>query len=60
MALVHQGKVDLVPVTLGRDYGDKVEIVSGLHPQDAVIVNPNDSIVTGEQVRMADSGAQAE
>lgn len=60
VALVHQGKVDLVPVTLGRDYGDKVEIVSGLHPRDAVIVNPNDSIVTGEPVRTANSGARAE
>ena len=60
VALVRQGRVVLAPVTLGRDYGDKVEVVSGLHPQEAVIVNPNDSIVSGEQVHTANSGAQAE
>ena len=60
VALVRKGRVELAPVTLGRDYGDKVEVVYGLHPQDAVIVNPNDSIVSGEQVRTANSGAQAE
>jgi RND family efflux transporter MFP subunit len=60
VALVRNGHVELAPVTLGRDYGDKVEVVYGLHPQDAVIVNPNDSIVSGEQVRTANSGAQAE
>ncbi len=60
VALVRNGRVELAPVTLGRDYGDKVEVVSGLHPQDAVIVNPNDSIVSGEQVHTANSGAQAE
>jgi len=60
VALVRKGRVELAPVTLGRDYGDKVEVVYGLDPQDAVIVNPNDSIVSGEQVRTANSGAQAE
>ncbi|HEY3454615.1 MAG TPA: efflux RND transporter periplasmic adaptor subunit [Bryobacteraceae bacterium] len=60
VALVRNGRVELAPVTFGRDYGDKVEVVSGLHPQDAVIVNPNDSIVSGEQVHTANSGAQAE
>jgi RND family efflux transporter MFP subunit len=60
VAVVRDGHVDLVPVILGRDYGDRVEIVSGVHAQDAVIVNPNDSIVSGQQVRTADSETQAE
>jgi membrane fusion protein, multidrug efflux system len=57
---VRQDHVDLVPVILGRDYGDQVEIVSGIHARDSVIVNPNDSIVSGQQVRAAASGAQGE
>ena len=60
VAVVHDGRVDLVPVILGRDYGDTVEIVSGIHRQDTVIVNPNDSIVSGEQVRTSAPGAKAE
>jgi hypothetical protein len=31
---------ELVPVTIGRDYGSTVEIVSGLQSTDAVIVDP--------------------
>jgi RND family efflux transporter MFP subunit len=60
VAVVRNGRVDLVPVIVGRDYGDTIEIVSGIHPQDAVIVNPNDSIVAGQQVRTAASETQAE
>jgi RND family efflux transporter MFP subunit len=60
VAVVRQDHVDLVPVILGRDYGDQVEIVSGIHARDSVIVNPNDSIVSGQQVRAAASGAQGE
>jgi RND family efflux transporter MFP subunit len=60
VAVVRNGHVDLVPVILGRDYGDQVEIVSGIHARDSVIVNPNDSIVSGQQVRAAAPGAQGE
>ncbi|HZL55670.1 MAG TPA: efflux RND transporter periplasmic adaptor subunit [Bryobacteraceae bacterium] len=31
-------------VTLGRDYGDKIEILSGLNAGDQLVVNPGDSI----------------
>jgi len=30
VAVVRNGRTDLVPVVLGHDYGDKVEIVSGI------------------------------
>ena len=52
VAVVRNGRTDLVPVVLRRDYGDKVEIVSGITPHDRVIVNPSDSIVSGEPVRI--------
>ena len=54
VALVHDGKSDLIPVKIGRDYGNSVEIVSGLQPTDAVILDPSDSLVTGMPVRVLD------
>jgi RND family efflux transporter MFP subunit len=50
-AVVRDGRTSLVPVTIGRDFGDTVEIVSGLGRTDSVIVNPSDSIVPGQQVQ---------
>jgi RND family efflux transporter MFP subunit len=52
VGLVRDGKADLVPVKIGRDYGNSVEIVSGLQPTDAVIVDPSDSLVAGMEVRL--------
>jgi RND family efflux transporter MFP subunit len=60
IAVVRNGRAELVPVILGRDYGDEVEVVSGIQAQDAVIVNPSDSIVSGQQVHAAAPGAQGE
>jgi RND family efflux transporter MFP subunit len=56
-AVVRNNRTELLPVILGRDYGDSVEIVSGLRPEDQVIVNPSDSIVSGQEVRLADPGS---
>jgi RND family efflux transporter MFP subunit len=42
----------LKSVTLGRDMGSTVEVVSGLSPDDLVITNPPDSLITGEEVRI--------
>jgi len=52
IGLVRNGKAELVPIKTGRDYGNSVEIVSGLQPTDAVIVDPSDSLVTGMPVRL--------
>jgi RND family efflux transporter MFP subunit len=52
IALVRDGKAELVPVKIGRDYGDKVEIVSGLQTGDNVILDPADSLVGGTAVQM--------
>lgn len=51
-------KATLVPVTLGRDYGTKVEVTSGLAPGAAVIDNPPDSIVDGQDVTVAKPAAK--
>ncbi|PLT17784.1 MULTISPECIES: efflux RND transporter periplasmic adaptor subunit [Ralstonia] len=50
IAIAENGRVDLRPVTIGRDYGRTVEIVSGLKATDALILNPADSIEQGEAV----------
>jgi len=53
VAVVRNGQAQLVPVTIGRDYGTTVEIVSGLQPADQVIVSPSDSLTSGTRVRIA-------
>src|SRR5882724_3885304 len=53
VAVVENGKAKLVPVTPGRDFGDSIEIVSGLQGNESVITSPPDSIVTGETVKIA-------
>ena len=53
VAIVKNGVVSLVPVTLGRDFGNAVEIVSGLTGAESVVVNPPDSIAEGQTVAVA-------
>jgi RND family efflux transporter MFP subunit len=52
VGVVKDGKVVLSAVTPGHDFGDEIEIVSGLKANDRVIVNPPDSIVSGQQVQI--------
>ena len=49
-AVVRNGHAQLVALTIGRDYGEKVEILSGLEPSDEVISDPSDSLVSGTAV----------
>ena len=37
-------------LTIGRDLGDSVEVLQGLTSEDAVVVNPADSLEQGEKV----------
>ena len=46
-------RVRLKTVTMHRDFGREVEISSGINPGDRVIINPSDSIVNGERVRVS-------
>ena len=48
----------LSKIILGRDFGAEVEVVSGLEADDAVIVNPPDSLIAGETVRVAPARTQ--
>jgi len=54
-AIITDGShASLVPITLGRDFGNEVEVVAGLTGQELVITSPPDSLVSGEQVRIAE------
>lgn len=56
VGVVRNGAAQLVPITLGRDFGNEVEVISGLTSQDQVIANPADSLISGEPVRVASAG----
>ncbi len=53
VGVVRNGRVQLVPVKIGRDAGASVEIASGLTPNDAVILDPSDSLASGQEVQIA-------
>jgi RND family efflux transporter MFP subunit len=57
VGVVRNGRVELVSVKMGRDYGNSVEIVSGLAESDSVIVSPSDSLMSDTQVKIADQQA---
>lgn len=59
IAVAENGRVNLRPVTIGRDYGRTVEILSGLQAGDALILNPADSIEQGEAVTVMPASAPA-
>jgi RND family efflux transporter MFP subunit len=48
------GKVELRSVKLGRDFGQTIEVLAGVSPQERVIVNPSDSLVNGAMVSIAE------
>jgi RND family efflux transporter MFP subunit len=57
VAVVRNNRASMVPITLGRDFGTEVEVVSGLDATEKVITNPPDSLVDGQEVRVAAPGA---
>jgi RND family efflux transporter MFP subunit len=53
IALVDSGgRVHLALVKLGTDFGTTVEVLSGLHAADRLIVNPADSLADGDVVTL--------
>jgi len=55
VAVIHNGKAELVHVKPGHDYGDSMEILSGLQPTDDVILSPSDSLTSGTTVEISSS-----
>ena len=58
VAVIRNGHAQLVPVTVGRDYGDRVEVLSGIKPEDAVVADPSDSLIDGTPVRLPDKASE--
>jgi len=47
------GKVQLRPLNIGRDYGTTLEVLGGLDASEQIIINPPDSLEDGQQVKIA-------
>jgi len=58
VGVVKNNKVELVPVTIGHDYGSTVQVLSGLSPNDQIILDPSDSLTNGVEVRAESSAAK--
>ncbi len=56
VARVKDNAVELVPVTLGRDFGTTLEVLDGVQAGDALIVNPPESLSDGLRVRAVARG----
>jgi len=55
------GVAQLAQITIGRDYGSEVEVISGLSGNENLIINPPDSLLSGQKVRLAQpSGSNRE
>jgi hypothetical protein len=48
-----QKHVKLKSIVQGRDFGNTIEILSGVEPDEVVILNPPDSLTDGVLVRIA-------
>ena len=46
-------RVQLRPITIGRDYGITLEVLGGVSVEDRIIVNPADSLEDGQTVNVA-------
>ncbi|WP_254513003.1 efflux RND transporter periplasmic adaptor subunit [Anatilimnocola floriformis] len=45
-----QNRVEIRTVTLGRDLGDRVQVNSGIHGGERLVVNPTDDLANGHTV----------
>jgi RND family efflux transporter MFP subunit len=52
VGVVRNGKVQLTDLTPGHDFGSEIEVVAGLKADDQVVMNPPDSLVSGQQVNI--------
>jgi len=55
VGVVKNGKVELTEVTPGHDFGAEIEVVAGLNADDQVVVNPPDSLVSGQEVKVVNA-----
>ena len=58
VAVVRDNKVQLVAVKIAADHGATVEVSSGLTKNDQVILDPSDSIQSGQPVKITGGAAK--
>jgi RND family efflux transporter MFP subunit len=56
VGVVSGGHAVVTDITPGHDFGDQIEIVAGLKPNDQVILNPSDSLVSGQSIKVVQAG----
>jgi len=54
MTVDENNRLSRVVVTLGRDFGREVEVVSGLKPGARLVVSPRDDLMSGEEVTVVE------
>jgi RND family efflux transporter MFP subunit len=57
VGVIRDGRAQLIPITIGVDYGATVQVTSGLTTADQLIVNPSDSLISGAPVRVSTPAA---
>jgi RND family efflux transporter MFP subunit len=61
VAVVDQNRrVHLKPVKIGRNYGQTVEVLDGVGPNDRLVQNPSDSLAENDQVEFAPDAPAAQ
>jgi len=58
--VTNKNEIALKKVTLGRDFGDTVEITSGISKSDAVVASPPDYLVDGMRVEVQSQNSRAQ
>jgi hypothetical protein len=46
-------RINLKKLTIGRDYGNTLEVLQGIDPTDRIVINPPDALEQDELVRLA-------
>jgi RND family efflux transporter MFP subunit len=55
VGVVQDGKAVLKNIIPGHDFGNEIEVINGLSDRDQVIVNPSDSLVSGQAVHVVNA-----
>jgi len=50
--VITDGRTKLQPITVGRDYGNTLEVVAGLKAGDWIVLNPPDSLEDNQKVNV--------
>jgi multidrug efflux pump subunit AcrA (membrane-fusion protein) len=48
-------EIELHPITLGRDLGNRVVVIQGIEGNERLVVNPGDGMANGMAVRIRES-----